>query len=387
MKNIVSDFTYEEHRQRLINLKLAELNVITHSAKRMITNYIPGQFVYADSNPGLPEDNEKFFSYLEKSGVGILQLWSGWYDGTWQGREMYKPRKPEETHEFLEMAHRHGLKVLPYTATNFYERTDDTFNPSWAFPKEFDLVECDYHLAHCSPNSPGWRTRILHQLTTLMDNYEFDGIYNDTGYIRKSDYPHTRLSMDIDDEVIPFREARDFDGGMEDMMALIYSEVKRRNGIYKIHKDGADKIHTKEKIYDYIWVGEGVKDIDNVRERTKDYDPYVVPDFNFKTDNENERYLNTIPFMQFPVLRDGTTGIVSDDAAVPDSELAMKWLALYNKMATDGAWYYMEAEVPGLVKLKGLNTVVSLFVNLDFYMVLANFSDKDDTIMLNTTAC
>ncbi|MBR1969456.1 MAG: hypothetical protein IKA17_03770 [Clostridia bacterium] len=66
------------------------------------------------------------------------------------------------------------------------------------------------------------------------------------------------------------------------------------NGIYKIHKDGADKIHTKEKIYDYIWVGEGVKSIDSVRERTKVYEPYVVPDFNFKTDNEAERYLNTM---------------------------------------------------------------------------------------------
>ena len=379
----MSQYTYEEHSQRLRNLQLAERNVVSCIRKNMITNYIPGQFIYAGKCPGTPQEDEKFFTYLKECGVGIVQLWSGWFEGRWRGKEMFRPADPEGTRRFLEEAHNYGIKVLPYTATNFFERTDEYFNPTWAHEQSFDLVEFYYHLAHCSANSPGWRTQILHQLTALLDDYDFDGIYNDTGYIRKSDYPHVKASMEVADDICAFREARDFDGGMQDMMAIIYSEVKRRNGIVKIHKDGADTIHTTEKIYDYLWVGEGVDDINAVREKTKCYAPYVVPDFNFATQNENERYLNTIPFMQFPVLRDGTTGIASANAAVPDTVFAMQWLKLYKKMATEAAWFYMDVEAPGIIRRKGLSTVVSLFVNLEFYAVLANFSEHEDMVVVN----
>lgn len=380
MKNIVNDFSYDEHKQRLLNLQLVEQSVVRYKRREMISNYIPGQYIYTGRNPGNPEDDDRLFAKLKENGVGLIQLWSRWYDNPWQGMSMYQPRDSAGTHQFLELAHKHGLKVLPYTSTNFYERTDPFFNPGWAFPQPYDLVEFDYHLAHCSASSPGWRAHILHQLTNLMDNYAFDGIYNDTGYIRKSDYYHSNISREMADEIPAFSETRDYDGGMEDMLGLIYSEVKRRNGIVKVHKDGADKFHVTQKIYDYLWVGEGVKSLETVRDLTMNYDPYVVPDFNFSTDNEDLRYLNTIPFMQFPIVRDATVGIASEDAAVPDTERTYSWLKLYNKMATEGAWFYMDVEAPRILPRKGLDTVVSLFVNLDLYVVAANFSDKEDTI-------
>lgn len=384
MKNILKDFNYEEHKQRLLNLQLAERSILTHRGKHMIADYIPGHFIYRGRKPGLPEEDEKLFSYLEENGVGLLQLWSGWYkDKTWQGREMYTYAEPEKIHAFLDLAHQHHIKVLPYTSTNFYERTHDFFNPAWAYSKDFDLVEFDYHLAHCSPNSPGWRAHILRQMARLMDEYEFDGLYNDTGYARRSDYPHTDLPLDIEDEIPTFPENRTLDGGMDDLLGLIYHEVKQRNGIYKLHMYGSETIRGTQRIYDYLWVGEGDRSLDKVRERTKNYAPYVVPDFNFHTDNEAERYLNTIPYLQFPVLRDGTVGIASVDAAVPDTELAMNWFRLYKKMATEGAWHYMDVEAPTLIRRKGWDTVASLFVNLDFYIVLANFSEREDTVVLN----
>ena len=65
---------------------------------------------------------------------------------------------------------------------------------------------------------------------------------------------------------------------MTDLLYLIYSEVKRRGGIYKMHADRANEPQTGGlKVYDYLWVGENVENADGLREATKNHTPYVVP--------------------------------------------------------------------------------------------------------------
>ena len=104
-------------------------------------------------------------------------------------------------------------------------------------------------------------------------------------------------------------EANDHhDGALEDLLALIYAEVKRRGGCVKVHHGGATRLQTDMKVYDYLWVGEGVRNADLFRETIKNHPPYVVPclDMSRATiESEDELYLESIPYMQFPLLLAG----------------------------------------------------------------------------------
>lgn len=138
-----------------------------------------------------------------------------------------------------------------------------------------------------------------------MDEYGADGLFNDWGYkpLYNNPLPPTK------DEVLAFHESADHDAALEDLIALIYSEVKRRGGIYKMHADNNNIPKTKTQLYDYLWVGENVFQIDKVREESKNHPPYVVPCFDFRNGksgiSEDEIYRHTIPFMQFPLLLAG----------------------------------------------------------------------------------
>ncbi len=75
-----------------------------------------------------------------------------------------------------------------------------------------------------------------------------------------------------------FDEDPTYDGAVADLLQLIYAEVTRRGGIYKLHADYANQPQTGgAKVYDYLWVGENVTNADTLREATKDHPPYVVP--------------------------------------------------------------------------------------------------------------
>ena len=118
-------------------------------------------------------------------------------------------------------------------------------------------------------------------------------------------------------------------------------------------------------------------------EQTPAYDAYVVPDYNFGAIDDHERYLNTIPYMQFPVMRDAKMGIGSPDAGVPDFEAMVKWLKLYKTMTSYGTWAYIDIKVPKFVKPEGDETVVTAFINRDMYIVLANYSEEKDSVKLS----
>ena len=150
----------------------------------------------------------------------------------------------------------------------------------------------------------------------------------------------------------------------------------------KLHKEGVDRIRSDIKVYDYLWVGEAVRNIDFIRKSTKYYDAYVIPDYNYKVDREHERYLNTIPYMQFPVLRDDRMGIGSPDAGVPDFALALKWLKLYQEMTRYGTWCYVDVKMPQVVRTFSDDVVVSAYVNREAYVVVANYSNTEEKVVL-----
>ncbi len=394
-KNIMYNFTKEDHRIRLENIRHIEKNLKNARRKNLITDYECAQYVWPFSRFDNPEEYEPKLRELAEKGVNLIQTWSAVAavnddngemidESQFYGDWMYRPYDKEKAKKFINTVHKYGMKILPYTSTNFYHRNDERFCEEWASDKMYDLG----YLAHCSVLSPGWREQILRQFATLMDEYDFDGVYIDTGYQRICDYStHTPYYYDelrvTPDEVLAFPESREHDGGMQDLLGLIYGECKKRGKILKLHKEGFDTVRSDFKIYDYLWVGEAVEDINLIREHSKDYDAYVVPDFNYPVENDHERYLNTIPFMQFPILRDAKTGIGDPRADVPKTDSMFKWLNLYKKMTTYGTWAYVDINIPKLIKPEGEKTVVTAFINLDMYIVIANYSNEEDTVKIN----
>jgi len=376
---ILSSYTSADHRIRLENIAYASKRISGCLRKHLVTSYIPGHAVFAPSNLSWePDDNDdQALAKLREIGIGIIQPWSGW--ATCWGKNYLIARNPDGFKRLVKLAQSHGLKVIPYTSSQFFERTDINFKSEWAWPKSFDLVESDYHLAHCSPASPEWRAYVLHRHLNVLDEYGVDGLYNDLGYLRPGDqadfYRPAEKKKFAEDDIIAFKEGPREDGALSDFLALIYAEVKRRGGIYKLHKEGIDTVYSDMKIYDYLWVGEATSDIDFVRESTKNYLPYVSPQRLITTspEKENEAFLNSVPFMQFPIIGHGQEG-KQDDNYITTFKY---WFKLYYPMVEEGSWVWTDISSSDLFQKElPKNTVASLFVNRSVYLVIANYSNK-----------
>ena len=93
---------------------------------------------------------------------------------------------------------------------------------------------------------------------------------------------------------------------VEDLLALFYEEMKQRGLIYKLHIGNLMPPNTKEKVYDYLYVGEGTRNVKEIIEGCKDIAPYLVPAFDrrvAKISDPDMVYAYTIPFVQFPLLQ------------------------------------------------------------------------------------
>jgi hypothetical protein len=210
---------------------------------------------------------------------------------------------------------------------------------------------------------------------------------------------------------------------MADLLQLIYAEVTRRGGIYKLHADYANQPQTGgAKVYDYLWVGENLTSADVLREAVKSHPPYVVPciDMSFASiENDDDPFLHAIPYMQFPLLMAGRpwTGEramvpgVSYSPAPADADVWKKrcqaawayhqahpdgphvyggwdavpprpgtqenharWLNQYLPLAEDGTWAWLQVGDSDLFAT-GLpqGVVASVFANHEVYLVLANY--------------
>jgi len=395
--------------------------------KHLITSYLPAQACYNLSEyPSRTrwepnEYDEQELDRLKDHGIQLIQVFDDWNDSLRLfGGHKLRAVNPDGFRRFVHMVHNRGMRIIAYVSTGFLQRTDPDFRQEWS--REGDFLELGYwNMARCSPASAGWRAYLLPQIMEVLDDYGLDGIYNDCGYVtnsQKSNAPPTS------DEVLAFEESSDYDGALTDLLSLLYAEVKRRGGIFKLHVNAADQPLTRGlKVYDYLWVGEGVGNTDALRERVKTYPPFVVPciDMTFATlETKDDPYLDAIPYMQFPVLQagrpfTGERGMVpgvaysklegdfwmkrGQDAweyyqanpngpyihgqwdaipPLPESRPAhASWLKRYVPLVEEGTWAWLEVSDSNLfAEPLPQNTVASTFANLQTYLVLCNYGKE-----------
>ena len=316
--------------------------------------------------------------------------------------------------------------MIVYVSSGFFQRTDPDFRAEWA--RDQDLVELHYHYARCSPASPGWRSYVLPQIVRTLDEFGVDGIYNDLGYLRLFHNP----LQPTRDEVLGFEESEAHDGALSDLLALIYAEVKRRGGIVKLHLGAAERPRAADKIYDYLWVGEEIESLDGLREASKKHPFYVVPCLDMsraRIGNEDELYLNSLPYLQFPLLLAGRpfTGeraLIPGIHYPPESECHWthhcrsiwkyyqehpegpftygwwdsvpgrpqarathgRWLRQYLPLVEEGTVAWLEVANSSLFKRPlPSQAVASMFANRETYLVLANYGSTPAEIETSDT--
>jgi hypothetical protein len=423
-KSILSRYSEQEQRRRLENIAMSERSIRSCMRKHLVTLYLPGQCTY---NLGeypcrkpweITEWDAQELDRLKAEGIQLIQLHEEWNDSQRLfGGNKYTPLNPKGFQEFVDMAHQRGMKVIVYVSSGFFEKRDPDFRQEWA--RDQDLVELFYQYARCSPASPSWRTYIWKQIVRIMEEYGVDGIYNDLGYLPLAGNPHPATK----DEVLAFPETSTEDGALGDLLALIYDEVKRGGGIVKVHLGATERPMNELKTYDYLWVGEEVASGDSLRTAVKSYEPYVVPCLDMsraRIANEDELYLQSIPYMQFPLLLAGKpfTGeraLIPGIKYAPESEdfwtqhcleiwkyyqehpdgpysygwwdsvpgrpearkAHAKWFKRYAPLVEEGTWAWLEVKDAGI--LRGMvprDVVASVFANRELYLVLANYGEK-----------
>jgi hypothetical protein len=421
-------YTEQDQRRRLLNLAVCEKAIHSCMRKQLVSNYLPGQCSY---NLGeypcrtpwkITEYDVQELDRLKAHGIRLIQLHEEWNDSQrLYGATKFTPLNPAGFLRFLDLAHKRGMKVIVYASSGFFERRDLDFRPEWA--RDQYLVELFYKYARCSPASPSWRAYVLSHIFRLMDDYGVDGIYNDLGYVPLAANP----SKPTSDEILAFPESPTEDGALGDLLAQIYSEVHRRGGLVKVHCGATERPHSSLTLYDYLWVGEEIESGDALRESVKDYPPYVVPCLDMskaRIENEDELYLHSIPYLQFPLLLGGKpfTGeravipgvqYVSESEdfwtahcrkiwkyykthpdgpysygwwdSVPGRPEAQRthasWLDLYAPMVEEGTWAWLQVSSSELFRSSlPSHVVVSVFANREIYLVLANYGRTPVTV-------
>jgi hypothetical protein len=418
--------TAAEHRQRLEAIAECNRSIRSCLRRHLIGDYLPFHAVYnlgeyPSRKPWSPdEQDERNLDELSRLGVQVVQLHEEWNDAERLfGADKFSPVNRKGFDRFLRMAHARRMKVIVYISSGYFERRDPDFRPEWARGR--DLVELWYRYAHCSPCSPGWRAYFLPRVRRILDEYGVDGLYNDLGYS-----PLTRVKP-AGDDVAAFEESTAYEGALEDLLGILYAEVKKRGGIVKVHRGGRTQPLVKSRVYDYLWVGEAVADINRLRESIKDHTPYVVPCLDLsrkRIDREDELYLNAIPYMQFPVLPAGRP-FTGERTMVPGMECQPeekdfwtrharaiwrhrqahpegphsyawwdscpgrpdaraaygRWRNVYRLLSTEGTWAYLEiGENDWFEGPLAANVVASAFANTRLYLALANFNESETTV-------
>ncbi len=425
---VLSSYTAPDHRQRLDNIAFGNQSIRGCMRKHLVHSYMPGQACYnlgeyPCRKPWDPDEyDEQELDKLRDHGIQLIQVFDEWNDSLRLfGGDKYTALNPAGFRRFVEMVHQRGMKIISYVSTGFIELAHPDFRPEWS--RKGDSLHVGYwHMARCSPASVSWRAYVLPRIVRALDDYGVDGLYIDGGYVTNAHRPpSSSISSPTKDEVAAFEENPTHDGALADLLALVYAEVKRRGGIVKLHIDAAKQPPTGDaKVYDYLWVGEGVNNADDLREKTKDFQPYVVPciDREFATiANEDEPYLHAIPYMQFPVLQagrpftgeratipgikyppeekdfwvrrcreiwkhyqanpDGPHTYSIWDAVPGKAEIRpthARWFKKYLPLVEEGTLAWLEIEDSNLfTQPPGPDVVASAFANRHFYLVLANY--------------
>ena len=425
---VMKGFTADDHRRRLRNIGICTKTIRKCMRKHLITNYLPAQCVYnmgeyPSRKPWAPNEyDEQELDRLKNHGIQLIQVMDEWNDryGLFGGNKLTAVN-PEGFRRFVAMVHQRGIKILAYASSGYFAGHDPDFRKEWARPGDICGPNW-WDLPRCSPASPGWRAYLLPRMLQILEDYEIDGLYNDWGYVPNASKGITTLAKD---EMVAFEETPQHDGAVADLLHLIYSEVKRRGGIYKMHADVTNQPKTDGlKVYDYLWVGECVNNADRLREAVKNHAPYLVPCIHgslAKIDTDDDPFLHSIPYMQFPLLQGGRpltgergvtpiprlpeakengfyTAAWKYYQAHPDGPYVYggwdtippsaktrpthaRWLKQYMPLVEEGTWAFLEIGDSDLfVKPLPKDCVASAYANRDLYVVLANHGQSPQQI-------
>lgn len=417
--------TAEQHRRRLENLLAASTVVNKCLWKFTIQNYLPGQVTYnLGEYPArfsiAPTDYDyQLLTKFAEQGAQVIQLHEEYNDPKRVlGADKFESHDPKGLRQFVDLVHSLGMKIILYFSSGYFDRTDPDFCEDWGYPGVY-LKEFYYNYANCSPASPEWRAYLLPRLEYLMDEYGVDGLYNDLGYVeicKQKHIPSTQIS--------PEPETPEHDAALEDLLGMIMNLVHSRSGIVKLHYTENKLPKCFSKIYDYCWVGESVKNLYSLRESTKSFPLYVIPCPDLsraESWNEDDLYLHSIPYLQFPLRVDGrpvtgerafVTGVEYEedfwtehfhrihdyylkhprgpyiygwwDSCYGRPEARKKWfhyLNLYRPMVSENSWCWIDIQESRLFKENlPQGVVASLFVNEQSYLVLANYGTSAVTV-------
>lgn len=430
--------TEATERKRLENLRQVRRSIDADQCLKVIRvrNYPQGfvhyQYGHYPSREIYTPD-EKDWQLLEeygKNGVDTLVLW-GWQDFAGiEGKGVTTARDPEGLKRFVEVAHVNGLKVLPYTSTSWCDIRDSVYRPEWG--RGYRLDEVYYRFERCCPGSPSWRAHHLEKVEGLFQQFGIDGVYNDSGFAlhkggcKSRDGGHVHLGAGEDTEALAVL--------CEDFQAELYALIKRHNGLHVFFYE-MDWMPPFAKYWDYLLVGEGVRDLRASVDKTKRYpgrvlrypdwsrlitdeaDPKWVPDMDRVPEIENLMHACTIPYMQFTALHGGFHGQEEDVFTIPgvewipeeqdgwsrwgkrmqelkargqrppalDKQRWYKLLGIYKQMTKEGSVVFMEAK--GRNEFVGAplpkKVVASIFVNDGLYIAFSNLGFESCTIDLN----
>lgn len=416
--------TSDQQRRRLQNL--ADMNAALPGANsHLVYDYLPGQVVYNLSEypaptPLAPTDyDEALLAQFAAAGVELIQIHEDYNDSQRRlGADKFSSYDPEGLQEFVDLVHHHGMKIIPYISSGYFDIRDPDFDERWYDARQGRLIELYFDYARCSPASPEWRAYLLEHVERLLDRHGFDGLYNDMGYDRS-----------LDGEPLPEGQIRPGPGphaAIQDLLGELYALAKSRGGVVKVHSLPVELAHG-EKLYDYLWVGEGVQSLDKLRLESKDLPPYVVPCPDMsraEVIDEHELYRQTVPLMQFPLRVDGrpVTGLRASVEGVgyqpqercfwtrhmramahhlhehPEGPYSYGWwdscpgrpdarqtwldyFALYKPMVTPGSRVWKDVPPNPLFNWRLPEEVTaSFFVNHELYLVLANHGSKPVTV-------
>lgn len=247
-------YTTEFYRKRIDNIEYASHAVKSCFRKQHIRNYIPGQAIYnLGEYPNKMTIRPTEYDYnlikqLAENGVGLIQIHEEWNDALRvMGADKYSSHDKEGLKEFIKLCHSFGIKILPYLSSGFFDERDPDYNPKFVVHPNAKLYQNYYRYRLGNAGSPEWNKFLFDNVRRVLDEYEFDGIFNDMGY------------DGFDNKGNPYAYG-EYDPFIEDLLVRLYTVVKNEyHGTVKLHIGKTQFPVTDEKIYDYLWVGESCK--------------------------------------------------------------------------------------------------------------------------------
>ena len=138
---ILRDFSADDHRRRLLNIRLCTQQIRTCLRKHLITDYLPGQCVYnlgeyPSREPWEPgEYDEQELDRLKDEGIQLIHVMDEWNDryGLFGGNKLTAVN-PAGFRRFVSMVHERGIKILAYASSGYFAGHDPDYRPEWSRP-------------------------------------------------------------------------------------------------------------------------------------------------------------------------------------------------------------------------------------------------------------